>query len=104
MQVREGQLATAEGVSYLEAKHLLLLHYCMNLVFFLLLKAEGRPVREHPVVGRLVEARAFLEKTRPLDRRLRYQMDKLLAAAAAVQARAWTACPHLQVLPLMGSA
>ena len=54
MQVRQGQLATAEGVSYLEAKHLLLLHYCIALVFYLLLKAEGRPVREHPVIARLV--------------------------------------------------
>ena len=55
-QVREGQLATAEGVSYLEAKHLLLLHYCACLVFYFLLKAEGRPVRDHPVIARLVRA------------------------------------------------
>lgn len=59
-QVREGQLATAEGVSYLEAKHLLLLHYCTAIVFYLLLKAEGRPVKDHPVIGRLVEIRAYL--------------------------------------------
>lgn len=39
VQVREGELATAEGVSYLEAKHLLLLHYCTAIVFYLLLKA-----------------------------------------------------------------
>ena len=32
-----------------------------------------------------VEIRAFLERARPIDRRLRYQMDKLLQAAAAVQ-------------------
>jgi len=85
VQVREGQLATAEGVSYLEAKYLLLLHYCIHLVFYVLLKAEGRPVRDHPVIARLVEIRAFLEKARPIDKRLRYQMDKLLAAAALVQ-------------------
>jgi U3 small nucleolar RNA-associated protein 3 len=54
--VRQGQLATAEGVSYLEAKHLLLLHYCACLVFYFLLKAEGRPVRDHPVIARLVRA------------------------------------------------
>lgn len=83
--MREGQLATAEGVSYLEAKYLLLLHYCIHLVFYVLLKAEGRPVRDHPVIARLVEIRAFLEKARPIDKRLRYQMDKLLAAAALVQ-------------------
>ncbi len=56
IQVRQGQLATAEGVSYLEAKHLLLLHYCACLVFYFLLKAEGRPVRVHPVIARLVRA------------------------------------------------
>lgn len=80
-QVRGGNLATAEGVSYLEAKHLLLLHYCINIVFYLLLKAEGRPVRDHPVIARLLELRAYLEKIRPIDKKLQYQMDKLLMAA-----------------------
>ena len=37
MQVRKGELATTEGVSYLEAIYLLLLHYCMHLVFYILL-------------------------------------------------------------------
>ena len=72
-------------MSYLEAKYLLLLHYCMHLVFYILLKAEGRPVRDHPVIARLVEIRAFLEKARPIDKRLRYQMDKLLHAVATVK-------------------
>jgi U3 small nucleolar RNA-associated protein 3 len=58
--VREGGLATAEGVSYLEAKHLLLLHYCASITLYLLLKAEGRPVQAHPVINRLVEIRAYL--------------------------------------------
>jgi U3 small nucleolar RNA-associated protein 3 len=94
IQVREGQLATAEGVSYLEAKHLLLLHYCAALVFYVLLKAEGRPVAAHPVIARLVEIRAFLERARPIDRRLRYQMDKLLQAATMVQ----VICPKPRLL------
>ena len=85
VQVRKGELATAEGVSYLEAKYLLLLHYCMHLVFYILLKAEGRPVRDHPVIARLVEIRAFLERARPIDKRLRYQMDKLLNAVATLK-------------------
>ena len=85
MQVRESNLATAEGVSYLEAKHLLLLHYCMGIVFYLMLKAEGRPVRSHPVIPRLLTLRAYLDRIRPLDRKLQYQLDKLLAAAAAVK-------------------
>lgn len=80
-EVRGGKLATAEGVSYLEAKHLLLLHYCINIVFYLLLKAEGRPVRDHPVIARLLELRAYLEKIRPIDKKLQYQMEKLLMVA-----------------------
>ena len=49
------------------------------------LHAEGRPVQDHPVIGRLVQIRAYLDKIRPLDKRLSYQLDKLVAAAQAVQ-------------------
>jgi U3 small nucleolar RNA-associated protein 3 len=84
--VRSGEFASGEGISYLEAKHLLLLSYCVNIVFYVLLKAEGRSVRDHPVVLRLVEARAFLEKARPIDKKLAYQLDKLLRLAAAGEA------------------
>jgi len=84
-EVREGGLATEEGVSYLEAKHMLLLSYVGAIVFYLLLKAEGKPVAGHPVVTRLVELRAYLEKIRPIDKRLHYQVEKLLAAATMAQ-------------------
>ncbi|CAM6114285.1 unnamed protein product [Calypogeia fissa] len=47
--VKDGQYATKEGISYLEVKHLLLLNYCQSIIFYLLLKAEGRSVRAHPV-------------------------------------------------------
>ncbi|MEW5298021.1 MAG: hypothetical protein WDW36_001185 [Sanguina aurantia] len=80
-EVKAGKLATAEGLSYLEAKHLLLLHYCQNIVFYLLLKSEGRSVRDHPVITRLVELRTYLEKIRPIDKQLHYQVEKLLRAA-----------------------
>ena len=47
-------------MSYLEAKHLLLLQYASSIVFYLLLRAEGRPVAAHPAVTRLVQIRAYL--------------------------------------------
>ncbi|KXZ45808.1 hypothetical protein GPECTOR_50g602 [Gonium pectorale] len=80
-ELKDGGLGTSEGLSYLEAKHLLLITYCTHIVFYLLLKAEGRPVRDHPVIARLVELRAYLEKIRPIDKQLAYQIDKLLKAA-----------------------
>jgi hypothetical protein len=50
--VTAGNLATAAGLSYLEAKHLLLLQYCMCIVAYLMLKAEGKSVKDHPVIER----------------------------------------------------
>ena len=71
---RAGAFATAEGISYLDTKYLLMLSYCSSIVFYLLLKAEGRSVKDHPVIERLVEIRLYLEKLRPIDKKLQYQV------------------------------
>lgn len=72
---------TSQGLSYLEVKYHLLLSYCINICFYLLLKTEGRSVKNHPVIEQLVRTRVTLEKMRPLDQRLKYQVDKLLKMA-----------------------
>ena len=82
-RVKSGSLPTASGVSYLEVKLQLLLSYCTNVAFYLLLKAEGRAVKNHPVIEQLVELRTLMEKMRPLDAKLKYQMDKLLRTPLA---------------------
>ncbi|KAI3767644.1 hypothetical protein L2E82_17952 [Cichorium intybus] len=68
---------TSDGMSYLEAKHLLLLNYCQSLVYYLLRKAKGLPIQGHPLVHSLLETRLFLEKIRPIDKKLQYQIKKL---------------------------
>lgn len=85
LQVKEGQLATAEGLSYLETKNILLLQYIMHLTFYFLLRAEGRSVKSHPVISRLVEIRTYLEKIRPIDKKLQYQINKLLTSQQLVK-------------------
>jgi hypothetical protein len=77
-RVEGNEMPTEKGVSYLEVKHQLLLSYCMNMVFYLLMKVEGKSVRDHPVLHQLVEIRTTLERLRPLDGKLKYQIDKLL--------------------------
>ncbi|KAF3974323.1 hypothetical protein CMV_002336 [Castanea mollissima] len=67
----------ADGISYLETKHLLLLNYCQSLVYYLLRKAKGFSIEGHPVVRSLIETRLFLEKIRPIDKKLQYQIHKL---------------------------
>ncbi|KAH1065430.1 hypothetical protein J1N35_030417 [Gossypium stocksii] len=76
-KVKANNFPTADGISYLEAKHLLLLNYCQSLVYYLLRKAKGYSIEGHPVVRSLVEIRLFLEKIRPIDKKLQYQIQKL---------------------------
>uniref|UniRef100_A0A7N0UUT0 Neuroguidin n=1 Tax=Kalanchoe fedtschenkoi TaxID=63787 RepID=A0A7N0UUT0_KALFE len=84
-KVKENQYPTADGISYLEAKHLLLLSYCQSLVYYLLRKAKGLPIEGHPVVRSLVEIRLFLEKVRGIDKKMQYQIRKLMGTAEDVK-------------------
>jgi len=43
-----------------------------------LLKAEGKPVKDHPVKKQLVHLRLMLDKMKPIGAKLKYQIDKLL--------------------------
>uniref|UniRef100_A0A1D1YIN7 Neuroguidin n=1 Tax=Anthurium amnicola TaxID=1678845 RepID=A0A1D1YIN7_9ARAE len=80
-KVKENQYPTGDGISYLEAKHLLLLSYCQSIVYYVLRKAKGLSIEGHPVVRSLVEIRLFLEKIRPIDKKHDYQIQKLMRAA-----------------------
>ncbi|XP_021743758.1 neuroguidin-like [Chenopodium quinoa] len=81
-KVKAKQFPTADGVSYLEAKHLLLVNYCQSLVYYLLRKAKGLSIEGHPVVRSLVEIRLFLEKIRPIDKKCGYRFDRLITSAS----------------------
>lgn len=72
---------TEKGISLLELKTQLLLSYVVNLSQLMLLKTEGHSISGCPAVERLVEIRTVLEKVRPLDQKLRYQIDKLIRTA-----------------------
>ena len=48
-----------------------------------MLQAEGRSVKDHPVITRLVQLRMYLEKLRPIEKKMKYQMDKLVALASS---------------------
>ncbi|KAJ2787377.1 hypothetical protein GGI15_000741 [Coemansia interrupta] len=80
-RVADGSLATGKGLSFLEVKQHTLLSYLSNLSFVALLKLHGRSLAEHPAVWRLIEDRTVLEKMKPLEQRLKYQIDKLLRTA-----------------------
>lgn len=67
----------------MDMKVQLMLSYIIGLVYYILLKSRGVPVRDHPLPLRLMWLRTLLEKLKPIDQRLQYQMNKLLQAAEA---------------------
>lgn len=69
-------------VDYLEVKAQLLLSYCTNVVFYLYMKAQGRSVATHPVMKQLLKLRYVMEKMRPLDGKLKHQIDRLVQLSA----------------------
>lgn len=85
-RARDLQIPTSKGLSYLETKYHLLLNYCTNICFYLLLKAEGKTVKNHPVIEHLARTRTVIDRLKPLDQKLKYQIDKLLKLAAQGEA------------------
>ncbi|KAI9737422.1 MAG: hypothetical protein M1834_009576 [Cirrosporium novae-zelandiae] len=89
-------LNTTDGLSLFSTKNELLISYIQNLVFFIILKLRQRSTAgggdetalkngqglELEAVNKLIELRVYLEKgVRPLERRLGYQIEKVLRAA-----------------------
>lgn len=65
-------------VEYLEVKQQMLLSYCMNILFYIYLKAQGKSVKNHPVMKQLLKLRYAIEKMRSLDSKLQHQIDRLV--------------------------
>ncbi|KAL6976153.1 hypothetical protein U1Q18_024944 [Sarracenia purpurea var. burkii] len=78
-KVKEGGNTMKGDMHYLEVKQLLLLAYCQAITFYLLLKSEGHPIRDHPVIGRLVEIKNLLDKITQLDANLPSELENFLS-------------------------
>ncbi|XP_015706134.1 neuroguidin isoform X2 [Coturnix japonica] len=69
-----------EGISLLGVRAAAILNYVTDLGLVLRAKSGGRSLREEPALPRILESRVVLEKLRPLEQRIRYQVDKLIRA------------------------
>jgi len=87
-------LPPIDGISLLDVKNELLLSYLQNLAFLAILKLRnGGDIEESgmglEVVKKLVELRVYLERgVRPLENKLKYQIDKVTRAADDADRRA----------------
>ncbi|KAI9252106.1 Sas10/Utp3/C1D family-domain-containing protein [Sporodiniella umbellata] len=80
-KVKDNNIQTSKGVSFLEVKYQLMLQYVLDLAYFVNMKLSGHTIEESPVIGSLVELRVVLDKMKPVENKLKYQVDKLVRAA-----------------------
>ncbi|EDO07429.2 Sas10 C-terminal domain family protein [Babesia bovis T2Bo] len=69
---------TKDGMEYLDLRNELLLMYVTYLSYYLLLKTQGISIKNHPVINRLLELRIMLDKARPIESRLQFEINMLL--------------------------
>lgn len=80
-KVREKAYQTSKGLSFLDLRYHLLLFYLQDVTHLISLKTEGESLKDNSAIHRLVTIRTVLEKMRPLDQKLKYQIDKLVRTA-----------------------
>ncbi|XP_068565580.1 neuroguidin [Cebidichthys violaceus] len=80
-KVKDGAFKTSEGLSFLDLRYHLLLFYLQDLTHLISIKTEGGQIKDSDALNRLVTIRTVLEKMRPLDHKLKYQIDKLVRTA-----------------------
>ncbi|KAK5064760.1 hypothetical protein LTR84_000594 [Exophiala bonariae] len=76
---------SSDGISLLDVKNDLLLSYLQNLAFLVIIRLRHDPSDDrvrNEVIKKLVEVRVYLERgVRPLEGKLKYQIDKVVRAA-----------------------
>nr|XP_061821626.1 neuroguidin-like isoform X3 [Nerophis lumbriciformis] len=80
-KVKDGKFNTSKGLSFLDLRYHLLIFYLQDLTHLISIKTEGGKIKESNALNRLVTVRTVLEKMRPLDHKLKYQIDKLVRTA-----------------------
>ncbi|XP_034428767.1 neuroguidin [Hippoglossus hippoglossus] len=80
-KVKDGKCNTSQGLSFLDLRYHLMLFYLQDLTHLVSIKSEGGKIKDSEALNRVVTIRTVLEKMRPLDNKLKYQIDKLIRTA-----------------------
>ncbi|KAG7214186.1 hypothetical protein KM043_001532 [Ampulex compressa] len=75
-----GGFPNCPAIVYVKTKHDLLLNYCTNISFYLMLKAKRLPVNSHPVIKRLAQYRQLLGQLESSERGLLSGIRNILNA------------------------
>ena len=80
-KIEEDNFDLSKGISFLDVKYNVMLSYIINLSYYFMLKLDGQKIENHPVIEQLIKDRTILEKMKPLELKLKYQIDKLVKMA-----------------------
>ena len=75
------KIVTKNGLGFLELKNFIMLEYVSDLTLLLLMKSRGKKIEGAKAIERIVENRTVLEKMRPIEKKLKYQIDKYIKVA-----------------------
>ena len=83
--INSDKFDSSDGLDFLDAKNGILLSYMIDLTQLLKLNSSKNKdaAKIEACLNRLREMTIVLEKTRPLEKKMRYQLDKLLALSAS---------------------
>lgn len=80
-RVKKEEFNNGAGLSLLEMKNHVMLAYLLDLTHIAWRKVSGESIGGDPSIWRIVQARTVLERIRPIEQKLKYQIDKLVRTA-----------------------
>lgn len=78
--VKKNIIPSCSSVSFIKTKYHLLLNYCINICFYLMLKAKRLPINSHPVIKRLAQYRQLLNQLESGQGNLIQEVQEILSA------------------------
>lgn len=79
--VKGGKLPSCSASKFVKTNYDLILNYCTNISFYLLLKSKKINIQNHPVIKRLYQYKQMLAKMEPIYLEvIKPQIDKILHA------------------------
>lgn len=76
--VKKGVCPDCPAVAFVKTKYQIVLNYCINISFYLMLKAKRLPVNSHPVIKRLAQYRQLLSQLSSGEGNLLEQIQEIL--------------------------
>ena len=77
-RLKTNPMDVEKGISFLDIKNSLLFEYDMYIAYYCWLKSSGDSVARHNAIQRLIYLRICLERCKPIEKKLYYQIEKLL--------------------------